>query len=134
MWSWTLVMVLARFSWLSKVMGLCLVIAQVDLKRVMSKGLALVMLKCTLIHACCYYDLMIDLLDYVFDYMICMLTWLDLMLLFLWCTCLWPNDMSYWLIWSCWKCIKVFNKKCVLIEMFPFLSMISKNVCIWSHT
>ena len=28
----------------------------------MSDGLALVMLKCTLIHACCYYNLMIGLL------------------------------------------------------------------------
>ena len=55
-------MVLDRFTWLSKVMVLCLVIAQVDLKRVMSDGLALVMLKCTLIHACCDYNLMIELL------------------------------------------------------------------------
>ena len=51
------------FTWFSKVMGRCLVIAQVDLKRVMIDGLALVMLKCTLIHASYYYDLMIELLD-----------------------------------------------------------------------
>ena len=38
------------------------------------------------------YDLMIELLDYVFNYMICMLTWLVLMLLVLWCTCLWLNE------------------------------------------
>ena len=43
-------------------MGLCLVIAQVELKRFMSNGLALVMLKCALIHACCYYKFMIGLL------------------------------------------------------------------------
>ena len=34
----------------------------------MDNCLALVMMKNTLIHACCYYDLMINLLDYVSNY------------------------------------------------------------------
>ena len=58
----------------------------------MGECLALVMMKCTLIHSCCYYDLMIELLDYVFNYMTCIVTWLDLMLLLLWCTCVWLNE------------------------------------------
>ena len=33
----------------------------------MGNCLALVMLKCTLIHACYYYDLIIELLGYVFQ-------------------------------------------------------------------
>ena len=32
-WVWTLVMILDMFTWLSKVMGIRLVIAQLDLKR-----------------------------------------------------------------------------------------------------
>ena len=40
------------------------------------------------------YDLMIELLDYVFNYMTCMLNWLVLMLLFLWCSCIWLNEYA----------------------------------------
>ena len=45
--------------------------------------LALSIIKCTLIHAYCYYELMIELLEYVSTYMTCMvdLTRLDVVVL-----------------------------------------------------
>ena len=67
-------------------MGLCMVIALVEFIGFMGNGVALVLLKDVFIHACYYYHFMIELLGYVFNYILSMLTLLDLMLLFLWCT------------------------------------------------
>ena len=71
------------FLCMNLLMGIFLVIALFDLIGVVVNCLALVMLKCNPIHACYYCDLMIELLDYIFNHMICILTLLDLMLLFL---------------------------------------------------
>ena len=40
----------------------------------MGECVALIMLKYTLIHACYYYEFMIELIFYVSNYMLCMLT------------------------------------------------------------
>ena len=53
---------LSRFTLLGKVICLYLDIGKVGLKKVMSNGRALFIFKCTHIHACSYYDLMIELL------------------------------------------------------------------------
>ena len=95
------------------------------------------------IHACFYYNLMIELLDHVFNYTTCMLTWLLLMLMILWCTFLWLNElvlfvgmvllnMQKWKVHTLWNvpfskhdfkvCLHSFISTCgVLTPFLPFL-------------
>ena len=90
-------------NWLSKVMNLCLVIPQIALIGVMRYCLTFIMMTCRPIHACCYYDLMIELLDYVSNYSMCMLASLVSILLVFWCTCLWHQEYVLSAsVWSCW--------------------------------
>ena len=115
-------------------MGLCLVIAQVELNRVMSNGLALVMLKCTLIHACCYNNLIIDLFwpcvqlyDVHVDLTRLSVDWscdlhaYDLM------------NMSCWLVWSSLMCIGLSKCKIACFNEMSLFSMISWYVHIVSY-
>ena len=85
-------------TWLNKAMGLCLFMAHVDFIGVVVNWISLFMLKCTLVHDCCYNDLMIELIDYVSNSMICMLTCLDLVLLVLFIHALDLMNVSKWLV------------------------------------
>ena len=70
---------------------------------------------------------MIELLEYVFNYMICMidLTLLDLNLLFFGCTCQWKNEHVLLVGMVLLKVHKGFSMKSTFFMMSLFFNMIS---------
>ena len=67
---------------------------------------------------------------YVFNYIICMLTWLDLMLLFLWYTCLRLNEHVLVVGMVLLNVHKGFKWKSILIEMSVSLAWF-KTLCAY---
>ena len=65
---------------------------------------------------------MIELLDYVSYYVICMLTWLDLVLLVLWCTFFGPNECVLLIGIVLSNVHKTFQSKMHNLMKCPFLA------------